>query len=73
MEEILKNSGFTLKKSEFINGKFKKVWYKISYGRSYEINVYPQTKEWKLLYSEKVIATGTESNLIYKLIDYSLV
>lgn len=73
MEEILKSSGFTLKKSEFIDGKFRKIWCKIVYGRQYDVNIYPHTKEWKMIYSEKVIATGTESNLIYKLINYSLV
>lgn len=73
MEEILKSSGFTLKKSEFINGKFRKIWCKTSYGRRYDVNVYPNSKEWKIIYSEKVIATGNESDLIYKLIDYSLV
>lgn len=73
MEKTLKNSGFTLKKSEFIDGKFRKIWYKIVCGRQYNINLYPQTKEWKLIYSEKEIVSGTEANLIYKLIDYSLV
>ena len=73
MEEILKSSGFKLITSTCIDGKLVKTWTKTICSNKYEVKVYPQKNSFAIFHQEKSFTSGTESDLMRRLINYKLV